>query len=167
MCFICSRPIQCTAHLPDRPSFSRLLLYSQSVLTAVFRGTPRATFRVPKHTSLIMASENVILITLNLIYIPRLWFYFRCKSRITKVCFSYTSASNVFLPIKFSKFYFHFCAQKVCFNCASVPRIFGFSRTDSTNIKRVKIRVSDKGKNLLRFFFAYSTSVKLCPRALI
>jgi hypothetical protein len=109
------------------------------VLRVVFRGTPRATSRVPQHISLIMTSQIVILIAFNLIY-------FHCESQITRFCFSYTCANIVFLQIKFTKFYFHLCAQKVPFYCARVPRIFGFSRTDSTNIKRIKIRVSEKGK---------------------
>jgi hypothetical protein len=63
----------------------------------------------------------------------------------------------------------HHCAQKVHFYCARIPRIFGFSRTYSTDIKIVKIGDSEKGKALFRkdtYLLAYSTSVKLCLAAL-
>lgn len=62
------RPIQYTDHLHSRPSFSHMLLYCELVLGVVFRGTPRATSRVPQHTCLIMSSENVFLITFNYIF---------------------------------------------------------------------------------------------------
>jgi hypothetical protein len=87
MCFICSRPIQYTAHLPSHPSFCHLLLYCELVLRAVFRGTSTATFRVPQHTSLIMTSENVILITFNLFIFHGAGFIFTANRELQNFVF--------------------------------------------------------------------------------
>ena len=133
----------------------------------MFRVTPRATSRVQQYTSPIMASENVILITLNLIslFSSALVLFSLQISELQKFCFLYTCANNVFLQIKLSKFYFHFCAQKVRFYCARVPRIFGFSRTDPTDIKRVKIGVSDNGKILFSILFRLQQFRKIVSKS--
>ena len=143
-------PINTQYNFPPILHFFHLLFYCELVLRVVFRGTRRATSRIPQRTSLIMTSQNVILITFNFFFIfLGAGLIFTANRELQNYVFhTHTCANIVFLQIKFTKFYFHYCAQKVRFYCARVPLIFGFSRTYSTNMKSVKIRVSDKGKIL-------------------
>ena len=92
-------PINTQYNFPPILHFFHLLFYCELVLRVVFRGTRRATSKIPQRTSLIMTSQNVILITFNFffIFLGR-WFDFHCKSRITKLCFSHTHMRKYCIP---------------------------------------------------------------------